>query len=178
MDGRIHHRTRSRSGVGVNPLVAVGIAVGILAGAWTWASSNLGLTTWVAFVTWALFFAAGGKLTGLVKVAPAVLTGLLYGSVVLSVAGLIPSAWTVPIGVALIAFIMCAQANWSVLSFIPAAFAGAALLFGTGGDWLGAGISALIGVGLGFVSEWSGGLLAKLGKPARAPFKTTTATAS
>jgi len=153
----------------MNPLAAVGITVGILAGAWTWASSNLGLTTWVAFVTWALFFAAGGKLTGLAKVPPAVLTGLLFGWVVLSITKAIPSVWTVSAGVALIAFIMCAQANLSVLSFVPGAFAGAALLFGTGGDWLGAAIAALIGVGLGFISQWSGGLLAKVGRatPAR-----------
>lgn len=148
----------------MNPLAAVGITVGLLAGVWTWASSTLGLTTWVAFVTWALFFAAGGKLTGLAKVPPAVLTGLLFGWMVVSVAKLIPSGWTVPAGVVLIAFIMCAQANWSVLSFIPGAFAGAALLFGTGGDWFGAGTAALIGVGLGFVSQWSGGLLARVGR--------------
>ena len=87
----------------MNPLAAVGITVGILAGAWAWASSELGLTTWVAFATWALFFAAGGKVTGLAKVPPAVLTGILYGWVVVNLAGRIPSAVTVPIGVALIA---------------------------------------------------------------------------
>ena len=150
----------------MNPLAAVGITVGILAGAWAWASSELGLTTWVAFATWALFFAAGGKVTGLAKVPPAVLTGILYGWVVVNLAGRIPSAVTVPIGVALIAFIMCAQANWSVLSFIPGAFVGAALLFGTGGNWLGAGVAALIGVGLGYAIQWSGSLLASLGKRA------------
>ena len=49
-------------------LVAVGISVGILAGLWTGVSTQyaaFGLVTYVGFLSWASFYAGGGKVKGL-----------------------------------------------------------------------------------------------------------------
>lgn len=157
----------------MNRYVAVGFTVGILAGVWTWLSSEFNLITWIAFVTWALFFAVGGKAAAVVKIAPPFVTGILYGTIVILLATILHSAWVVPVGVGVIAFIMCAQANRKVLAIIPGAFVGAAVLFGTGGNWLGAGIAGLVGLGLGFLSEWSAGLLTKPRSKATKPSSAT-----
>lgn len=147
----------------MNPYAAVGITIGLLAGIWTWASGMLGLITWVAFVTWALFFAVGGKGAGIAKVVPPALTGVVYGAIVVALATAMPgsAAWIVPVGVAVIAFLMCLQANWSVLAFIPAAFAGCAALFGGAGDWLGVAVALILGAGFGWLSEWTAGFLTR-----------------
>ena len=46
-------------------LIAVGISVGLLAGLWTGLSVTYGLVTFVGFLSWASFYAAGGKVKGL-----------------------------------------------------------------------------------------------------------------
>ena len=53
-------------------------AVGVLAGLWTQVSVELGLITWVAFVSWATFFAAGGGREGLTKGLAANLSGVAW----------------------------------------------------------------------------------------------------
>jgi hypothetical protein len=42
--------------------VAAGISVGVLAGIWAQWCGNFGLLAWVGFVSWACFYAAGGRL--------------------------------------------------------------------------------------------------------------------
>lgn len=69
----------------VNPYVAVGITIGALPGVWTWVSISLGMLTWVAFLTWALFFAAGDWL----PVAVALVIGALLGWASEALAGLL-----------------------------------------------------------------------------------------
>ena len=150
----------------INPYIAVGITIGVLAGLWTWVSVSFGLITWVAFVSWALFFAAGGKLKGVATVVPAALSGVVYGALLLAVVGVVGGPVVLPLGIVVIAFLMCAQANWSALSFIPAAFAGCAALFGGAGDWLQVGIALVLGAIFGFVSEAAAGLLTR---PRRVP---------
>jgi hypothetical protein len=54
----------------MKPLVTIGLTAGILAGLWTQFSTPFGLITWVGFLSWACFFAAGGKRIGLLKNCP------------------------------------------------------------------------------------------------------------
>lgn len=139
---------------------ALGITIGILAGIWTQLSSVLHLYTWVAFIAWACFFAAGAGRTGFLKVLPSNLSGLVWGWLIVWGAGAL-GGWTgaLAVTVAIGAFMMCIQANWSVLSFIPGAFAGTAVFFATGGDWIGSGIALIAGAALAWISGWTGGLL-------------------
>jgi hypothetical protein len=140
----------------MNPYLAVGITIGVLAGAWTEFSSAVGLITWIAFVSWACFFAAGAKAAGFAKTAPSTVSGAVYGWLIIWAAGAI-GGWpgALAIAVAVGAFFMCVQANWSVLSFIPGAFAGAACLFGAEGDLVATIVPLLVGAALGWLSGWS-----------------------
>ncbi|MGW4059806.1 DUF1097 domain-containing protein [Amycolatopsis sp. NPDC004747] len=150
-------------------LTATGITVGLLAGLWTWVSELTGLPTWVAVVSWAAFFAAGGKGTGLVKTAAAGVSGIAWGWLGVLGAGLLGGwAGALPVAVAVIAFAMCVQAGWAPLSFIPAAFLGAASLFGTGVDVLTTAVAFVIGVGLGIASEWAAAQLVRRARPGSA----------
>lgn len=155
----------------MNPYLAVGITIGVLAGAWTEFSSAVGLVTWIAFVSWACFFAAGAKLGGLVKTVPSTISGAVYGWLIVWAAGAVggwPGALAVAVAVG--AFLMCVQANWSVLSFIPGAFAGAACLFGAGGDLVATLIPLVAGAALGWLSGWSADrLVAATTRPVREP---------
>ncbi|MCS7476955.1 DUF1097 domain-containing protein [Umezawaea endophytica] len=145
-------------------LIATGITVGLLAGSWTWVSGQVGLPTWVAVVSWAAFFAAGGKMTGVVKTAAAGLSGVVWGWLAVLGAGAL-GGWVgaLPVTVAVVAFAMCAQAGWQPLSFIPAAFLGAASLFGNDVNVASTAIAFVIGIVLGVVSEWSAGEIARRG---------------
>jgi hypothetical protein len=144
--------------------VALGISIGVLAGIWGEASGPLGLITWVAFVAWASFYAAGGKAKGLLKAVASNLSGVVWGVVIVFLSGLFGIPFSLGIALVIGAFMMCVQAHWSVLSFIPGAFAGCAVYFGTGTDWKGAAIALVIGAVLGYVSEIIGVALTKIGK--------------
>ncbi|MFF4764594.1 DUF1097 domain-containing protein [Streptomyces sp. NPDC001292] len=148
----------------MRPLIATGITVGFLAGLWAWTSDQLGAPTWVAVVSWAAFFAADGKAAGLVKTAASTLSGVAWGWLSVLAAGL-ATRWSgalpVAVAVAVIAFAMCAQASWTLLSFIPGAFLGAAALFGNAGDVPVTAAVLVVGVLLGIASERSADLLVR-----------------
>ncbi len=147
----------------MDPLIAIGISVGILAGLWGQFSGDLGLITWVGFVAWAVFYAAGGKRTGYLKAVPALLSGVVWAALIVWFAGVLGVTAGLGIAVGIGAFMMVAQAKVSVLSFIPGAFAGASCYFGSGNDWKGTAIALVLGASLGWLSEAGGGALAKIG---------------
>ncbi|AEA24750.1 DUF1097 domain-containing protein [Pseudonocardia benzenivorans] len=143
-------------------LTATGLTVGVLAGLWIWVSGMVGLPPWVAVIAWAGFFAAGGKAAGVVKMGLSGLVGVVWGWLAVLGAGLL-AGWTgaLPVAVAVIAFLMCVQANWVHLSFIPGAFIGAACLFGNELNVWTTAICIVVGVALGYVSEWSAAAITK-----------------
>ena len=47
--------------------VGVAVSIGVLAGIWTQVSSSLELVTWVGFLAWACYFAAGGGRVGFTR---------------------------------------------------------------------------------------------------------------
>ncbi|MEI8216225.1 MAG: DUF1097 domain-containing protein [Eubacteriales bacterium] len=136
-------------------LTAVGITIGVLAGIWAQVSGYVGLLAWVGFIAWACFFAAGGKTDGLVKGMLANLSGVFWGWLIIMIMGLMPN-FPYALGVAVVfpAFMMCVQANFKYLSFIPGAFCGAAAYFGSGLDIKATAISLICGALLAFASEW------------------------
>lgn len=137
-------------------LLGIGLSVGILAGIWTFVSVELSLVTWVAFVAWACFFAAGGGTTGLKKGLASNLAGIFWGFMISLGIHLSSSTVALAVMVTVVGFILCIEAGWSLLSFIPGGFAGTAVFFGTSFDLLGVLIAVIVGAVLGLVSEIAG----------------------
>ncbi|PKM55415.1 MAG: DUF1097 domain-containing protein [Firmicutes bacterium HGW-Firmicutes-5] len=138
-------------------LMAVGISVGILAGLWTAASVSFGLVTFAGFLSWASFYAAGGKLNGLKTSLILNFSGVIWGYLIVLVAGLLGPMIGATVGlglaVALGAAGMCWQAKISWLGFIPGAFIGCSAFFATNFDFTGAVIGLICGAVLGYISE-------------------------
>ena len=132
--------------------VGVGISVGVLAGLWTQVSIELALITWVAFVAWATFFAAGGGREGFAKGLAANLSGVAWAWVAAQVLERATFNGAVAIAVTVLAFVLCVQAAVPLLSFIPGAFVGTAVFFGTGFDLGGTVLALVVGACLGWLS--------------------------
>ena len=133
--------------------VGVGVAVGVLAGLWTQVSVELTLITWVAFVSWATFFAAGGGQEGLKKGLAANLSGVAWAFVASKF--LDQASWNgaVALAVTVLGLVLCLQAALPLLSFIPGAFVGTAVFFGTSFDLGGTVLALVVGACLGYASE-------------------------
>jgi hypothetical protein len=131
-------------------IAAVGITVGLLAGAWVYVSGLVGITAFAGFLGWASYFAAGGGKDGSIKAICCNLSGVLWGAA----SGVVPAQAGIAV-IVVLAAIMCWQANFPLLSFIPGAFIGNACFYANGNDWLGTSIGLLCGVALGFMSDYS-----------------------
>lgn len=141
-------------------LIGIGISVGVLAGLWTYASLELALVTWVAFVAWACFFAAGGGTAGLAKGLAANLAGVFWGWVISQgMSNVSDTSLAIALMVTVVGFILCVEAALPLLSFIPGGFAGTAVFFGTGFDIMGVLVAVVAGAVLGIVSEKLGGMI-------------------
>jgi len=124
----------------------LGISIGVLAGVLTFASFALSghLPTWLAFgvwpafVAWALYFAKGGGVDGMVKT----IGGNVFGIVIAFLSLWLFSAFSISnqtvsslvLGVIIIvaAFILTMGGNFKIISYVPAAFGGCACSFGFG----------------------------------------------
>lgn len=154
----------------MKPYIGVGLSVGLLAGIWTQVSVELGLITWVAFVAWACFYAAGGGALGFRKGLAANLSGVIYGWLVALLITVADFPGILAVGVGVAALAMCLQAGWAPLSFIPGAFAGTAVFFGTAFSFWPTVIALVIGAGLGWASAVLGDRIqALISKPVIAP---------
>lgn len=144
-------------------LIALGIAIGVLAGLWTVFAltvTSIGgwtapFVVWIGFAAWACFYAAGGRMTGLTKAVGSTVSGLIWGWALLWAATHVKAGSAVVLGlfVAVAAFGMCVQAAWAPLAFIPGAFVGAAAYFGNGGVFWATLVSLLAGALLAYASE-------------------------
>jgi hypothetical protein len=126
------------------------------------------LITWTAFVSWACFYAAGGKVEGLKKTLAANMAGVFWGFMMIIMAGYLKIPGALGITVAIGAFILCVEAHIPILSFIPGAFAGCATYFGLGANWQHAVIGLICGALLGYVSEIIGVTISNVGKSGNA----------
>lgn len=154
--------------------LGVGIAAAVLAGLWAQFSGSLGVTTWVAFVSWACYFAAGGGAGGLGRTLAANASGAVYGWLMVFGAGFLGFTGALGLSVALFTLLICLQASWKPLSFIPGAFAGCACFFGTGAAGLVAPLVGLVaGAILGIASDMGGRWLQKAIAPPREPVAET-----
>ena len=121
----------------------------MLAGLWTQVSIELAL---IAFVAWATFFAAGGGREGCTKGLAANLSGVAWAWVASKVLEQATFDGAVALAVTVLAFVLCVQAAVPLLSFIPGAFVGTAVFFGTAFDLGGTVLALVTGAGLGWLS--------------------------
>jgi hypothetical protein len=151
--------------------LGVGVSVGVLAGIWTQVSVQLGLVTWVAFIAWACYFAAGGGLTGFRNGLAANLSGVVWGWLASLVAARLTFGGALAIIVTVLAFVLCVQAAVSWLSFIPGAFAGTAVFFGTSFAFWPTVLALTVGACLGWASGILGERIQKAvdGRPVAGP---------
>ena len=125
-------------------LFAVGITVGLLAGVWVYLSGVMGLIGFVGFLGWASYFAAGGGLKGVRSAFCTNMSGVLWGFVTIAVCIL----FTI-----LFAAVMCWQAKFAILGFIPGTFIGNAAFYASGNDWKGTAVALVCGISLGILSD-------------------------
>lgn len=147
--------------------VALSISVAILAGIWTWAAGQFGLLAWPGFVSWAIFFAAGGDVKAIMKALVPAATGMIMGLIVIQIMPSFPGAWYLPVAVTIAAFILVMISRYSIFAFVPAAFAGCATYFGALGTKTSLPIIAAafipfaICIFLGYISAILPGLIKK-----------------
>lgn len=150
----------------MNALNAISLSVGLLVGLWCFATLGYlepKVMTWITFLTWASFFAAGGGKAGLTKAVASAFAGTLVSALVVWLNGqlgggvqgtglLIFSAL-----LALLGSVLCQLSKIDLFSFIPGAFIGAASFFGAGApldDKLGwVLVSIVAGAVMGLLSE-------------------------
>ncbi len=146
-------------------LIAVGISVGLLAGLWTWTSVTYGLVTFVGFLSWASFYAAGGKVKGLKDSLILNFSGVVWGFLIVWMAGVFGPIVGATIGLSIAVVIgagaMCWQAQIPLLGFIPGAFIGASAYFATSFNFQATVIALICGAILGYISEQGGLFLQK-----------------
>lgn len=145
----------------VKGYLGIGVSIGILAGIWTQISSMSGLMTWVGFIAWALYFATGTKLDGVRTTLASTVSGVFWAWLTVQALGTVTFAGALAVFVGVLALVLCLQAAVPLLSYIPGAFIGAALYFGTlAADpapavWLTA-VTLVIGVAFAFLSDLLG----------------------
>ncbi|WHH57121.1 DUF1097 domain-containing protein [Petroclostridium sp. X23] len=152
-------------------VVGIGISAGILAGLFGEIGGALGIITWVSFIAWLCFFAAGAGKTGLAKAVASNIFGLTGGFVIVKLAGILPVPYSLGISIVLVVFIMVVASKWSVLSFIPGSFAGCSSYFGANSSYTKVLLALLIGAILGYLSEQGGIMLTKIFKKKEANVK-------
>lgn len=150
----------------MNALNAISLSVGLWVGIWCFATLGFlepKVMTWVTFLTWASFFAAGGGKVGLSKAVASAFAGALISAAVVLVNGQLGGGVQ---GFGLLIFsVLLAALGWGLcqlskvglFSFIPGAFIGAASFFGAGAPldqklgWV--LVSIVCGAVMGLISE-------------------------
>ena len=112
-------------------LVAVGITVGILAGVWCYVADQTGLLSFVGFLGWATYFAAGGGKKGVKLGLCSNMSGVFWGILTTFLCSVF-SSLPYYLFVILFAAIMCWQAHAEILGFIPGTFIGNAAYYAAG----------------------------------------------
>jgi hypothetical protein len=159
----------ARAMKGVN---AISLSVGLLVGIWCFATLGFlepKVMTWITFLTWASFFAAGGGRPGLVKAIVCGCAGALISAAIVylnvRVGGGVQGAGLVIFSVLLasLGWVLCQISKVALFSFIPGTFIGAASFFGAGAPlnekllWV--LVSIVCGAAMGFLSQRMGVML-------------------
>lgn len=156
----------------MNPLNAISLSVGIFVGIWCFATLGFlepKVMTWITFLTWASFFAAGGGRSGLVKAVASAFAGALISAAIVWLSSQLGGG-VQGIGLlifsgllAVLGWALCQLSKVDLFSFIPGAFIGAASFFGAGAPldsklgWV--LVSIVCGAVMGLISQQVGNRL-------------------
>jgi len=160
--------------------LAIATSVGLLVWGWTFVSLSFlepRVLTWITFLTWASFYAAGGGVNGLSKSIASGVLGVAASFAVMwidSQLGLTQYHLLVlSLLLGVLGWVLCALASAPLLSCIPASFIGAAAFFGAGAPmdikllWI--LCSIVIGALLGLASQKLAGALTQSVATATSP---------
>lgn len=139
---------------------ALGVGLGCLL--WSIISTLFAFPAWMGFVGCTAYFAAGAGKTGGLKalcsnwagICWAMLVFWLYGTNFMQDATLALIGGALSVG--FIAWAMTYQSKIDLLSNVPNTFMGCFATFAANGDWQTLGLGVTLGVGLGFVCDYSG----------------------
>lgn len=150
----------------MNPLNAISLSVGLWVGIWCFATLGFlepKVMTWITFLTWASFYAAGGGRAGLTKAVASAFAGALLSALVVWLNGQLGGGLQgvglliFSVLLALLGWALCQLSQVGLFSFIPGAFIGAAAFFGAGAPldqklgWV--LVSIVCGAVMGLISE-------------------------
>jgi len=150
-------------------LHALALSIALLVALWVYLSvgnPDFRFNPWIGFVAWAAYFAAGGGADGVSKSIAAGLAGIVLTAITLFGVQALGGGLGALIGlVAVLAFVLVAMADITLLAYTPAAFLGAACFFGSGAKLdvsaLFVGLTWCLGVLFGLASEQVGKRLAR-----------------
>lgn len=125
----------------MKPVNAISLSVGLLVTVWCFATLGFlepKVITWITFLTWASFYAAGAGTGGLAKSIACGAVGALVAALVVWLNGRLGGGTQ---GVGLVIFslllgalgwVLCRMSQIALLGVIPGSFIGAASFFGAG----------------------------------------------
>lgn len=152
----------------MNGLTATGITVGVCAGLWQMASSQVGLAPgWellgtIGFVAFCSFYAAGGGKAGFVKSLFVNYSGAVWAFLAAAASGWLASVsglspfWAGVVMTVPFSAVVVWQGRFWLTSFIPGGFLGMTLFFATGLNWWVTLLGFLAGNCVGIISEYTG----------------------
>ncbi|NKF06082.1 DUF1097 domain-containing protein [Clostridium gasigenes] len=132
------------------------ISVGIFSGIWAWISNSTGLITWIGFIGCTSYFASGGSLSGLKKSIYSNISGIIWAMTIIICSSYFKDSQWSYLFTGFFSFVMCIQAKFKTLEFIPGAFCGCCCIFATSGNWRAVLPALICGGILGFVSDRGG----------------------
>ncbi|UTV30095.1 DUF1097 domain-containing protein [Photobacterium atrarenae] len=138
-------------------LVAIAITTGILSGIWGWVAVSLGLLSWAGFLGCTTYFASPKDgLKGLGLSVATNMSGVFWAMVIIHLSTMASLEILGYVITAVVAFLMCVQAQKAWLSFIPGTFIGSCATFAAGGDWQLVVPSLILGAVFGYCMKASG----------------------
>lgn len=133
--------------------LGIGISAGFLAALLTEIGGALGVITWVGFVAMLSYYASGCGKTGFLRSVATNMSGVFWGWVIVLISGILPIPYALGVSVFIVVIVMCMQSHFSILNFIPGAFAGCSCYFGTNFDAKGVIIALIVGNILAYISH-------------------------
>ncbi|MDN3611604.1 DUF1097 domain-containing protein [Vibrio ostreicida] len=141
----------------MSTLYAIALTTGILSGLWGWVAISLGLLSWAGFLGCTSYFAA--PISGAKGLAISLITnmaGVFWAMVIIHVSQFLSAEVLGYAATAVVAFLMCVQAQQRWLSYIPGTFIGCCATFAAQGQWQLVAPSLVIGGVFGYLMKTSG----------------------